>query len=194
MAGVATPIGDPRDALFYSNEAALNFQRENALANQKVAREGAESNYRYGAGQLRRAQPLRLTASRNQANSQGLAESGILAQRQGQIQTDYASKGSRLGEIRKAAVDRATKGEQEANRGYELGVGKNLEEATERGRARLEANPPTPEPAAGTVAAGGPAGSRVTVGPGSRTKPLQFGFKEVEAKEARERAARRLRR
>lgn len=155
----------PQDALYWENSAALKFQREGALNEAQRGREGAQASYRYGSGQVRKQLPLRLTANQQTANNQGLLESGVLAQRQGRAQTEAAGQLGRLGEQRKAAIERYNQNEAQAKRAYELGEGKNIIEATERGKRALLENPPKPTANAnGFVQA--PGGSYRT-GPGS---------------------------
>jgi hypothetical protein len=193
---VPTPTADPRDALFYANEAALNFQQGKAEASDKAARENAEAGYRYGNQQQRAAFKLRIPTIRNQANAQGLAESGINAQRQQQAGTDYASKQNRLGEIRTKAVAQANQNDLEAQKATGVGQSKNLAEAQDRAAKNLIENPPPEAQTPTAVQQGAAPSSQPRVNPNFGTqlaarKPLQFGFKEAEAREAAARRARK---
>lgn len=140
MAEAANPL----DSIYYANLAALNFQREQALAQDKRGRELANASSRYARSELTRAAPLRYAANRNTANSQGLLESGQLAQRQGQTQADFAAKGAKVGETRKAAIERFNEGDQNAQKAYVVGTEKAQAESFQRAKEQLERNPPAP--------------------------------------------------
>lgn len=141
MAEAANPL----DATYYANLAALNFQRENTLAQDKRGREQASASSRYAKGELTRAAPLRYAANRNQANSRGLLESGQLAQTQGQTQADFANKQARVGEQRRQAIERLNENDSNANKGYDVGNAKAQAESSQRSKEELERNPPAPE-------------------------------------------------
>lgn len=135
---------NPLDATYYANLAQLNFQKENTLAQNKRGREQTNANSAYSKGQLTRQEPLKLQGNRNTANSQGLLESGQLAQRQGQTQTDYATKQNRIGEQRRSAIERFNESDQNAGKGYLLGAQKAEAESFQRSKEALLANPPVP--------------------------------------------------
>jgi hypothetical protein len=135
---------NPLNATYYANLAALQFQKEQALAQDKAGRAKAEAGFKYGMSQYEKAEPLRLTGNRNTANSQGLLESGQLAKRQGETQTEYTTKEARLAETRKAAIERYNEGDKRAEDAYSVGQNKALAESTEQARKETEANPPVP--------------------------------------------------
>lgn len=138
MAEAANPL----DATYYANLAALNFQKETTLAQDKRGREQANASSRYAKGELTRAAPQRYAANRNQANSQGLLESGQLAQKQGQTQADFANRQARVGEQRRQAIERLNENDSNANKGYEVGNAKAQAESFQRSKEELERNPP----------------------------------------------------
>lgn len=141
MAEAANPL----DATYYANLAALNFQKETTLAQDRRGREQANASSRYAKGELTRAAPLRYAGNRNQASSQGLLESGQLAQRQGQTQADFANKQARVGEQRRQAIERFNENDANANRGYDVGNAKAQAESFQRAQEQLERNPPAPQ-------------------------------------------------
>lgn len=149
MAEAASPL----DGIYFANLAALNFQRENALAQDKRGREQANAQARYAKSELTRQAPLRYAANRNNANSQGLLESGQLAQRQGQTQADYASKQARIAEQRRSAIERFNEGDANAGKGYLVGAQKAEQESFARAKEQLERNPPAGDGAGGAPAA-----------------------------------------
>src|SRR5437016_3501990 len=111
---------DPRDATFWANQAALDFQRQNTLTDIGKERAGEEAKYKYNRGELERAEPLARKRGMGKANTEGLLQSGTLAQRQGETQTQYVGKGSRLSEARQAALEKYLTGETRANKEYGL--------------------------------------------------------------------------
>lgn len=147
---------NPYDPTYYANLAALNFQKETTLAQDRRGREQASASSRYAKGELTRAAPLRYAANRNQANSQGLLESGQLAQRQGQTQADFANKQSRIAEQRRQAIERMNENDANAEKGYEVNVAKAGAESLQRSQEQLERNPPAPELAPAGVPAAQP--------------------------------------
>ncbi len=155
--------GEPNafSAAFYENQAKLEFQEKNALAADTRERSNAESTYAYNRGLNTRAEPLRLTANRNQANTAGLAESGVLAKTQGQTQTDYAQKDARLAEGRRQAIERINANENTTKGNYALETNKDIRAENERIVNEQKTNPASP---IGSTAAN-PGGSRAVLGP-----------------------------
>jgi hypothetical protein len=145
---------DPYSASFYANQAALEFQRNTLEAEDQRAIRETNANYNYNRGLNERAEPLKLTANRNAANTQGLAESGILAKTQGLTQTDYAQKGARLGETRRNAVEKYTQGEKTAREDFNIKTAGNVAKEQENQLKEAEANPPQPAAVANPVATG----------------------------------------
>lgn len=139
-------MAEPRDALFWAEVPRFNFAKETRLAQDKRGREQANASSRYAKGELTRAAPLRYAANRNQANNQGLLESGQLAQRQGQTQADFANKQSRITEQRKAAIERLNEGDSNADKEYNLSIGSAEAASVQRQKEQLERNPPAPAP------------------------------------------------
>lgn len=138
MAEAPTPL----NATYYANLAALEFAKAQTLGADNAGRQQAQTSYDYSRGQLQKAEPLRLTANRNSANAAGIAESGILAQRQGQTQTDFASKGGQLAEQRRAAIQKYNEGDKSAADAFRVGQSKALAESTEQSKKELLESPP----------------------------------------------------
>jgi hypothetical protein len=132
----------PLNANYYANLAALEFAKAQTLGADNAGRQQAETTYNYNRGQLQRAEPLKLTANRNNANAGGIAESGILAQRQGQTQTDFATKGNQVSEQRRAAIEKYNQGDKAAEDAFRVGQNKALAESTEQAKKELLENPP----------------------------------------------------
>jgi hypothetical protein len=91
--------------LYYAELAKLNFSNQKAQAEAQRGKALTEANYAYNRGSALRAEPLKLTANRNAANTAGLAESGVLAKQQGQIQTQATQGLGRLAEQRRTAIE-----------------------------------------------------------------------------------------
>lgn len=140
-------MADPLDALYYANLAAANYQKETTLNADRRGREAANASFNYARGQLNRSAPLRFSANRNNANARGLLESGQLAQTQGRTQLDYAVKQGRIGEQRKAAIERYNEADANAAKAYEISAAKAQAESFQRGQEQLERNPPAPQAA-----------------------------------------------
>jgi len=171
--GAAGAIGPtfPGSAAFWAEIAALNFSTEKALAEDQRATRDTNAAYQYNKGVSLRAEPLRLTANRNAANSSGLAESGVLAKTQGTTQTDYAQKGERAQEVRRNAVEKYQDAERSAVASYGLGVNRAVTAAEAQQQRELEENPPKPAAEPTNVAPTNPAvpsnagGTKTVLGP-----------------------------
>lgn len=148
----AIDSSNPFYATFWANQAALNFSTEKALAEDQKAQRETNATYEYNRGLNARAEPLRLTANRNSANSQGLAESGVLAKTQGQTQTQYAEKGARLNETRRNAIEKYQEGERNATTQYGLDTGKEVAAAQAEGLKTAEEEGAVAKPAAAPTA------------------------------------------
>lgn len=72
---------DPRDAPYYEQLARLNAARQGALNGYDLTKQQNQAAYNQTYGQLSQQLPLTQQNTRNQANGQGLLESGILGQR-----------------------------------------------------------------------------------------------------------------
>lgn len=98
-AGSATPAtsspfpeGDPRNATYFQNLAALEHQYNTTLAGDEEALRGAKTNAEYQTNLLAKQEPIGLESLRSRANSEGLLHSGVLAVRAGALQSSYAAK------------------------------------------------------------------------------------------------------
>src|ERR1700685_2038065 len=101
-----------------------------------------------------------LKAGGQKANSEGLAESGVLAQRQGVTQTGYAQKAGALGTSRRNAIEKYQNDASTKLLGYGEKTAGNVADAESEALKYAEEHPPAPpEPAATPSAASG--GSRI---------------------------------
>jgi len=169
------------DPLYYGNLAKINFQKEQSLAQNKATLERQNAGYAYSKSQLSRAEPRALQNTRNQANSQGLLESGQLADRRGQVQTDYAVKQGRNTELRKQAIDQYNSGNKSANDRYGVEDFSERLASGQRAKEALLANPPVPAPEAASPAVAGPQPPRVV---GVKAQPNSSGVRKQAAKRA----------
>jgi hypothetical protein len=156
---VATPgtETDPFSRSFWANKTAIEFSEQKALSDAQHGRRMANANAEYNRGIDARAEPLKLTANRNTANSQGLAESGVLAKTQGQTQVDYAQKGQRIQEARRGAVEKYNENEANARTTAAIETGKNVASDEEKQVTYNEENPPPPPTPGPGVAPANPA-------------------------------------
>jgi hypothetical protein len=158
------PAGDPRSATYNEELGALLHQREIALSSDKASREEAQTGYKYGLSQYNAAEPKALTTEQNLANSQGLLESGINAQRRGGILADYVGKRGNLLTKEQQTEARLSRAEEGSREAYNQGVKSTANKALERYKAEQLALAPNeapappqapPEPRAGVVNARG---------------------------------------
>jgi hypothetical protein len=158
------PAGDPRNASFAATVAALTLGREQQEESDNRDMALAKASYQYNTGVNLRGEVQRVGANRNNANSQGLAESGTLAKTQGQTVEGYAQKEARLGEVRQNAINQYTEKQSNAAKTYNVGYAGALATSEEKGREEAEKNPPAPE---GATPANPGATRTVTGAPGS---------------------------
>jgi|SRR6185437_4782687 len=143
------PEGDPRNGKYFENLAALEHQLSNGLAADQQDLAAAQSAYDYSTGQLDRQLPLTLQTTRNTANSQGLLESGQLAQRAGSVESKYAAQRGRLTSNLQAEQNKIHQAEASANESFNLGRTRAAQQAREEGLTGLEKeNPNEQAPAA----------------------------------------------
>lgn len=181
------PEGDPRNAKYFENLAALEHTLNNTLAGDQQALEDAGASYKYGTGELDRQLPLTLQATRNTANSQGLLESGQLAQRAGSVEAKYAAQRGQLTSNYQSQVDRINQSEHSAQESFNLGRTRSATEAREEALKQTESEapnehagsgPPTvigqrPQPTTGAARASGvvkPPPSTIARPPGGRNQ------------------------
>lgn len=145
------PAGDPRNAVFASNVAALHLAQEQSEAGNNRGIADATASYRYQRGQNDRQEPGRVAQVQNAANSRGLAESGTLAANRGRELEGYASRNQRLGDTRKAAIEKYGQANNDAQNTYNVGYNKQLAESTEQGRLEAQEGSYPPKPQEGGV-------------------------------------------
>ncbi len=164
--------------LYAATKAKLEFSEKRATEEAKEAKGLTNANYQYNRGANLRAEPLKLRSSLNAANTAGLAESGTLARNQGQIQTDFASKQARLGELRRSAINKINTGL--ARKDVELGLEgqANVGKANAEQLQYLKENPPTPAAAPAVTT---PNGKPFTV-VSSKQQPSSGGPRRTAAK------------
>lgn len=112
--GATTPTATPTPAqpaqvspyggAYQEQLAPLQHQYENALAGAQTTYEGSANAIGQKQGTLDRALPLNLSTTRATANSQGLLESGQLAQRAGGVEQKYAEQRNALVQQLQAAA------------------------------------------------------------------------------------------
>ncbi len=137
----AFPAGDPRNAEYGENVAALLHQREGRKAQLIAGRGRNQANSKYRESLLSQNEPETYKANERRANRGGLLESGINQRRRGGIATDYANK--------RFSVQRAlTEGEEnidrenaQAEENYNTGVAKAATQALGAGYKNLLENP-----------------------------------------------------
>lgn len=161
------PEGDPRNAKYFENLAALEHTLNNTLAADKQDLTDAQSAYNYSTGELERQLPLTLRATRNTANAHGLLESGQLAQAAGGVEAKYAQQRGRLASGLQASENKVHQAEQSAREAFNLGRQRDAVTALEEGKTEAEKEAPDEQPGEQSRAAAGaaPAAPKVTGAP-----------------------------
>ncbi len=167
--------------LYHATKAALDFSLNKTLAEGNLSKKNANQNFDFARGNVVRQEPQRFQANRNAANSQGLAESGVLAQTQQRQAANYNQQLGGLAQQRKQAVERITSGEFNATEGRRIGV-EGLQKQAKKEELDYElANPPkeaakTP----GEITYPGVAGSPTTnLPPGYTSKTMKGGSVDI---------------
>jgi hypothetical protein len=169
--GGATPFpeGDPRNAKYFENLAALEHTLNNTLASDQQDRTDALSAYNYSTGELGQQLPLSLQATRNTANAHGLLESGQLAQAAGGVEAKYAAQRGKLISGQQSEENKLNENETSAKEAFNLGRSKAATAALEEGKTELEKEGPD-EQAAPSAAAAAPAASAAPTGVGQKAQ------------------------
>jgi hypothetical protein len=137
------PAGNPQSALYNETLAALQHQREGALASDKQARGETEGAYKTGVQSYNVAEPKALSAEQNKANNAGLLESGINARERGSVLGSYVEKRGALATKEQSNLNKLNLDEQKANESYSLGVKNAATKALEEYKKEQEALAPT---------------------------------------------------
>ncbi len=138
---VAFPEGDPRNAKYGEEMAALLKQREDRKGELISGRGENQANAKYGETQLTQAEPGTYRNNQHRANAGGIAESGINAQRRGGIATDYANKRFNIQRGLTSAENRINRENKRAEENYEGGSARAATKALGEGYNNLLQNP-----------------------------------------------------
>ncbi len=141
-AAQAFPEGDPRNAQYGENLAALLKQREGRKAELIQGRGENQASAAYRESQLTQNEPETYRANQHRANAGGIASSGINAQRRGGIARDYANKRFGVQQGLTSAENRINRQNKQAEETYEGGASRAATTALEAGRRNLEEHPP----------------------------------------------------
>jgi hypothetical protein len=141
--GSAFPAGDPRNAFYAENLAALEHQRGREKAGSEEGLSQARSKATYRQGLLGQAEPGTYKVNQERANSGGVLESGINAKRRGGIAADYANKRYQVTQGLKEYEEGSQRREKGSQERYTEGRAKAGTQAEVQGREYLERNPPT---------------------------------------------------
>lgn len=134
--------GDPRNAKYFENIAALEHAYNTTLANDKEALSNDQTNAQYQQSLLSKAEPGAYHANQHKANAEGLLESGVNAERRGTIASQYAQKRYTIQHGLQEDEGKIRKNEEAEQYKYESGRGKDATEALGEGyKALLEQQP-----------------------------------------------------
>lgn len=136
------PQGDPRNAKYFENLAALEHALSNTLASDQQSLADAQSAYNYSTGELAHQLPLTLQTTRNTANAHGLLESGQLAQAAGSVEAKYAAQRGKLASTLQSDANKINQNEHSAQEAFNLGRVKAANAAREEALKQTEAEAP----------------------------------------------------
>ena len=184
----AFPNGDPRNALYASNLAALEHQYNTTLAIDQESLKNYRANSEYSQRLIGNQEPLGYQANQNKANTEGLLNSGINASRRGTLAANYANRRFAITKGLQQNEGRIKAAEQRAKEGLDIGKSNLATKTLAEGYKELLAEPQTtPEPAAtgytppGVIPQPGvsypnlPAeGAKYRVGPAGSGRPIQW--------------------
>ena len=125
-------LGSAQTATYNTELATLQHQLEAGLAGFQAQRGEAEGSYKFALSKMGENEPRALTAEQNKANTEGLLESGINAQRRGQLLAGFTRERGELGSKEQNELSRLARGEQNARESYNLGVNRAGATAQER--------------------------------------------------------------
>jgi hypothetical protein len=130
----APPAGqpDPREALYFATAAELGHQYEHTLASDQEASADDKAAFLAAQGKLDYAEPTAQTNIRNKANAEGLATSGIEAQRADQQLASYTRARGEQTLKEQQDQDKINRGESEAGETYIDKMMSNLANAEKR--------------------------------------------------------------
>lgn len=162
----AAPVApvSPLDATYYSNLAALKYSLGGKLAGLQNTYNADQAGYTAGGNTLTTALPATLRNTRNTANSQGLLDSGIEAQRSGANEATYAQKMGAL--LAKWQSEQGTIGtDTQGDVGtYDADVNTQYQDALSRAeKSDLANSPTTPTPTVAQAAKAKTLGVKGTV-------------------------------
>ncbi len=161
--------------IYNATKAALEFSLQKTLAEGNLSKRNTNQNFDFARGNVVRQEPQRFQANRNAANSQGLAESGVLAQTQQRQAAGFNQQLGGLAQQRAQAVQRITSGELNASQAHAIGEKQNIANANKEQLDYLLANPPEKAKEATASTPNGVAPSPTTNLPPGYTATTQKG-------------------
>lgn len=153
----AFPNGDPRNAAYGENAAKLEHQLANFRTEYGRELGTARANTTYKQGLISQQEPTGYRNQTNRANTEGLAESGILARNRGTLQSQYANKRFALTQGLKEGEGRLARGLNKNEEALRERAQADAIKALEEGKGNLLKEPPAPEGGAVPGAAPRPA-------------------------------------
>ncbi len=141
MAGPAYPEGDPRNAEYFENVAALKHIYEGRQAETAEGRANARTNAGYATGQIGKQEPLGFRNLRNRASKEGLTHSGIEGGRTGNLASQYGARRYAVTHGLQEQENRYTTAERQAKERLEGGEHDAATRALEQRKQWLLENP-----------------------------------------------------
>jgi hypothetical protein len=161
----AFPAGDPRNAEYGENVAAIEHAYGTTLAGDKETLADATSNAGYQRSLMGLQEPAGYRAEANRSNTGGILESGINAQNRGSLASKYAEGRVKITKGLTETTDRVNRSEKDAEETRNLGLAKASNKALSEGyKTLLEQGPdetaaPPPTNPGGTKTLTGPPGA-----------------------------------
>ncbi len=133
--------GDPRNAEYFENIAAIQHIYERQKSEAAEGRANAKTNAAYSESQLTKQEPGGFRNLRNRAGKEGLTHSGILGGRTGNLASQYAARRYGITHGLQETENRLTRGEQRAKESAESGEHNAVTRALEQRKQWLLENP-----------------------------------------------------
>lgn len=144
-----------------------NHALETSLRGDKETFNNASTNAAYQRSLINKQEPLSFKANEGKANSEGLLESGVNAQRRGTLLSGFVDKGNQIARNMEVSRTREAASERVQKENWEDKIKNEGIAATERGKRWALENPPAvpAAPAAPGSAPANPGGVRTVTGP-----------------------------
>jgi hypothetical protein len=161
----AFAAGDPRNAEYGENIAALEHAYNTTLAGDAETLGDAKSNAAYQRSLIGQAEPGGYRSEADKASSGGILESGVNAQNRATLASKYADQRFKVAKSLQETTDKVNKANANAEYTLNSGKSKAATKALGEGYKELLANAPNEEAPAAPPTPTNPGATRVNTGP-----------------------------